>query len=81
MKIETKYNTEQKVFFLKNGQIQCDKIFSIDISVTDDRYIMFGGYDKSGSINTCIKYYIIGHGFFSENEIFATKEDLINSIK
>ncbi|MFK8294835.1 hypothetical protein ACI760_01415 [Capnocytophaga canimorsus] len=81
MKIETKYNAGDKVFFSKDGQIQCDKIFNIDIDVRDDRYTIFGGYDKDGSIKTYIKYYIIEHGFFSENELFATKEELLKSIK
>lgn len=80
MKIETKYDAGKEVFFFKKGKIQCDKIYQIKINVIDCSYVTLEGAVE-GSINVDLKYNIMEYGDFYENELFATREELINAVK
>lgn len=81
MTIETKYNAGQRVYFFAKGKIQHKKIYSVDIKQTDCRHISFLGFKINGNIETKIDYYIYEFGFFSENDLFTTKEELLKSLK
>ncbi|MFK8294836.1 hypothetical protein ACI760_01420 [Capnocytophaga canimorsus] len=80
MRVETKYDAGQKVYFFAKGKIQCDKIYQIKISVTDDRYVTLEG-NVEGHINIDLKYDIMKYGDFYESDLFATREELINAVK
>jgi hypothetical protein len=76
MKIETKYNINQEVWFMYNNKPRKDKPFKIDFSYDSEKA-------KEEIIYTFKKtedrQYILDD-VVNEKDIFATKEELINSL-
>lgn len=72
MTIETKCNRRDEVFFMKDNEVASDLVAEIDISVDDN--------GPGFNTNTTIKYRIDSDEWFSEDAIFATKQDLLNSL-
>lgn len=71
MKIETKFNIDDEVFFLSNNKLYKNKILSINIYVKCEK--------------THIEYWMelskeITRQYVKEEEVFATKEDLLKSL-
>ena len=64
MKIETKFNIGDKVFFGKNDIIETSEVTEISIYIKD-----------SIRINYTIKNYFLR--FFFEHELFKSKEELL----
>lgn len=64
MKIETKFNIGDKVFFGKNDIIETSEVTAISIYIKD-----------SIRINYTIKNYFLR--FFFEHELFKSKEELL----
>ena len=70
MKIETKYDVGQEVFMLKNNKVKNLEISKIEIEIKT-------GYDYPLTEIT----YILMHEFpVKEEQIFATKEALLESL-
>ena len=70
MKIETKYNIGQEVWFKYLGYNKCATIFAINIIVFDDNDADIGyKLSKHGSFYECAEY-----------ELFPTKEELLKSL-
>ena len=67
MEVNNKYQIGQKVYFLNNGKAKCDEVKNVCIFVYKDSMSIMYGFQKD-SLN---KY---------ECEVFATQEDLKNSI-
>lgn len=70
MKIETKFNVDDSIFFIKNGKVEQSKITDIRIDV------------NKNDINI---EYLIGNSAFNydickEELLFSTKEELIKSL-
>ena len=68
MKVETKYSTNQKVYFIHENRIKSGEIAVIDIHLV--------AYDNSISIT--YKIFNYQNGRFKECEIFSTKEELLD---
>lgn len=64
MKIETKFNIGDKVFFRKNDTVETSEIVELSICVKD-----------SIKINYTIKGYFLR--FFFEYELFKSEEELV----
>lgn len=76
MKIETKYNIGDKVFFLNHNKVEQSMIQSIEIILTNV-------FDTKGTkLFTRISYILCPEfsGTYYENRLFLTKEDLLNSL-
>ena len=68
MKVETKYSTNQKVYFIHENRIKSGEIAVIDIHLV--------AYDNSISIT--YKIFNYKNNTFNESEIFSSKEELLN---
>lgn len=72
MNIETKFNVKDKVWFMEDNKPVVETIWNIEISLGDNspkvKYIFF--HKKSND----------NHRYFLEEEIFATKEELLKSL-
>jgi len=68
MKVETKYSTNQKVYFMHENRIKSSEIAVININIV------------ANTNTTEIKYKVFNlHNFFLlEKEIFSSKEELLN---
>ena len=74
MKIETKYNIGDKVFFINHyKEIAQEKINNIDISVIR-AFLAFG---NRSTVN--VKYFV-GSEVIDEEKCFKTKEELLKSL-
>lgn len=72
MEIKTKFDLGQKVFFLQNNKVNCLQIDCISI-----RVISLARYNKE----IAISYQLNGlTDLFDEENLFATKEELLNSL-
>ncbi len=70
MKVETKYDIGKSLFFLnKDKKIKSDVVVSIAIFVSDEHRVSY----TMGEI-------YVGESIY-ENELFATKEDLLKSLE
>lgn len=81
MKVETKYDAGQEVYFFAKGKIQCEKIKSVKVEKTYTEDMLFLGVKIKSITEIDKSYYIHNFGLFSENDLFATKEELLNSLK
>lgn len=76
MKVETKFNVTDHIYFIKGCKVHSAMIDSIviDISYVPD----------TGKVYTDIKYHLFGEfgekGWFNEKNLFRTKEELIESL-
>lgn len=74
MKIETKYNIGNKVWFIYGRSVSKGTIKEVLVSLISDEY---------GNINTSIDY-IVMTGYIEErveeNHLFTTKEELLKSL-
>ena len=68
MKVETKYSTNQKVYFIHENRIKSGEIAVIDIHLV--------AYDNS--IRITYKIFNYQNNTFNESEIFSSKEELLN---
>ena len=76
MKIETKYDIGQIVWFIADNKICSGKIISVDVSISLSQD---SGYYSDATQTT--RYLIPGYvGLINENFLFETKEDLINHL-
>jgi len=66
MKIETKFNVEDSVYFIQYDQIRTGKIIKIEIVVKNDIMLI---------------HYLIGGCWRDEDKIYKTKEDIIKYLK
>lgn len=68
MKVETKYSTNQKVYFMHKNRIKSSEIAVININIV------------ANTNTTEIKYKVFNlHNFFLlEKEVFSSKEELLN---
>lgn len=67
MKVETKYNANQTVFFMHENKIKSGEIAVIDIHLVAN----------DNSINITYKIFNYQNDRFKECEIFSTKEELL----
>ena len=76
MKIETKYNIGDNIWFMNANKAVCYKINSFKISI----------YRKGTNANNVNQEYTIEYSpeglvlFLNEDNCFATKEELLNSL-
>ena len=71
MKIETKHNVWDKVFFLKNNKIEEAKVIEVYCSITEmGRYIKYTLFNKYVATNFRRK----------EENLFKTKQELTNNL-
>ena len=68
MKVETKFSTNQKVYFMHENRIKSGEIAVIDIHLV--------AYDNS--INITYKIFNYQNNAFNESEIFSNKEELLD---
>ena len=68
MKVETKFSTNQKVYFMHENRIKSGEIAVIDIHLV--------AYDNSISIT--YKIFNYQNNAFNESEIFSSKEELLD---
>ena len=72
MKLETKFNLRQKVYFMYKNKVNSLQIDSIIV-----RVIALGGSEEE----IAISYKLCGStDSFDEKELFATKEELLKSL-
>lgn len=69
MKIETKFNIDQEVFFFEDNKVKSEKIWVIEIAIGNKTRITYSFFKANER-----------HIIKEENEIFATKEELIASL-
>lgn len=72
MQIETKFNVDEEVFIMFQNKVQKSKIYWIDIRVYSE------GISIKYDIRTVPEGYCDGQ--IPENRIFATKQELLNSL-
>ena len=66
MKVKTKYNINDTVWFMSDNKIQCGMISGVGISVGQTvtiMYSMYSGYDR-----------------ILEEKLFKTKQELLNTL-
>lgn len=68
MKVETKFSTNQKVYFIHENRIKSGEIAVIDIHLV--------AYDNS--ITITYKIFNYQNNTFNESEIFSNKEELLD---
>ena len=71
MKVETKFSTNQKVYFMHENRIKSGEIAVIDIHLV--------AYDNS--INITYKIFNYQNNAFNESEIFSSKEELLDYLE
>lgn len=73
MRIETKYNINQEVWFIEDNKVKNEEILKLT-------------FTKDGSNESILYYFkeksnaVPWERFRKESEVFATKEELINSL-
>ena len=74
MKIETKFNIGDEVWFILNNKVNCSKISKIAVEFTnkDNYYYYHFEYDPPRSPTLC--------NYFSIKNVFATKQELLDSL-
>ena len=77
MKIETKFNAGDEVFYKENGEIKHSKINYINIAVVD----LFNGVTDFVKIEYFVRINGIQVKRLLEDEIFKTKAELIGYYK
>ena len=77
MKIETKFNVGDEVFYKENGEIKHSKINYINIAVVD----LFNGVKDFVKIEYFVRINGIQVKRLLEDEIFKTKAELIGYYK
>lgn len=77
MKIETKFDIGQEVFFMFNNKVRCEEIEKIRV-IAEPKNKCFA------TIETHVCYWLKPWSndgdFFSEEELFASKEELLASL-
>lgn len=80
MKIETKFNIGQEVYFMCNNKAQCAEVLEIDATVSHSS-------KEYSALKTKCSYEVnfrntVGGGckFYEESELFASKEELLKSL-
>lgn len=74
MKIETKYNVGQEVWFMEDNKVKNEEILKLS-------FIKDGTNESVIYYFFKIEYNMLKHErFISEQETFATKEELVNSL-
>lgn len=75
MTIETKYDIEDKVWFMHNNSVKCETIIRIDTATEKDM-------NCTGTRTTTMYYYYLYdyHAPYLESELFPTKEELLKSL-
>ena len=68
MKVETKFSTNQKVYFMHENRIKSGEIAVIDIHLV--------AYDNN--ITITYKIFNYQNNAFNESEIFSNKEELLD---
>ena len=68
MKVETKFSTNQKVYFMHENRIKSDEIAVINIHLVAN----------DNSISITYKIFNYQNNTFNESEIFSSKEELLN---
>lgn len=68
MKVETKYNTNQTVYFMHENKIKSGEIAVINIKLVAN----------DNSINITYKIFNYQNDTFAESKIFSTKEELLD---
>jgi hypothetical protein len=71
MKIETKFNPGEYVFFLNGTKLQRDKIHSLTVNIDSDFEFRTSYFFFDEQKNCTMK---------RENELFATKEDFLDQL-
>jgi len=71
MKVETKFSTNQKVYFMHENRIKSGEIAVIDIHLV--------AYDNS--ITITYKIFNYQNNAFNESEIFSNKEELLDYLE
>ena len=74
MKIETKFDVDQEVFFMKDDKIANEVIAHINISVKMEYYMW---YQEKTTITYCLKWEVIS---YEDYRFFATKKELLDSL-
>ena len=74
MKIETKYNINQEVWFIEDNKVKNEEILKLTFTKDGSNESVFY-YFKEKSMNTSN-----WERSRKESEVFATKEELINSL-
>ena len=68
MKVETKFSTNQKVYFMHENRIKSGEIAVIDIHLVAN----------DNSISITYKIFNYQNNAFNESEIFSSKEELLD---
>ena len=78
MRIETKYNINQDVWFIEKGKVVEDTILKIEYNINNksEEEIKYQ-FKDSDVLNS---FYGTKYRIFNESQVFATKEELINSL-
>ena len=77
MKIETKFDIGKKVWIMKDNKCYSFSINDINVKLSRCPTCDIGNYYK---INQIVEYKGYETDWYNENELFATKEDLIKSL-
>lgn len=70
MKIETRFNCGEKVFYLNDNKIVQEEIYEINITARGGFIVEYLFNRKGNTSPHCV----------NETKVFATKEELINSL-
>ena len=72
MKVETKYNLNQEVWFIEDDEVVKDIVLEIDYNINlTEESIRYYFKENKGDLFRRFK---------KENKVFTTKEELINSL-
>lgn len=76
MKVETKFNVGDNVYYIHNNQIQQSTVNNISINIERD-------IDNDSVVQTANIIYLVGYKNYEKKEdaLFATPEDLFKALK
>ena len=81
MKIETKYNINDRVYYIDGHSIKCGIVSGLKYAIVCKRTYrdMLGNY--LGPTGEVEELYQIGYDEIQASDIFKTKEELLNNLK
>lgn len=79
MKAEIKYDLNQEVWFIENGKVVKDTVLKVKFEI-EKSYEKIEYYFKDNVGVVSNGYYGSYYRIFKEEQVFATKEELINSL-
>lgn len=81
IKIETKYEIGQEVFFMNHNRIECEKVLTIEISKNSSEILIYYILECHGYNSDTDEWDSPQFEKHTQNSLYASLDDLLNYLK